>query len=212
MEQNSFWVSLIAVLMGTFEHSHSDGRQLPVTGDTVSTTSCTTSCVKGLHQHQPGTNTQGLSTAAAALVPKDGHEKPKADKAQEETVSCSGEKLSKLLRCGAPTTRSWHIPLRMETDVSQRFCSIPSAPWPPGRASPSVQTSAQAWPVGDNSTTDIPGLHPPCRPILQVSIASIVHYPWDPLCQCAYGEMGAVAWRTHAWQTTMSIGRGLVRM
>lgn len=80
--------------------------------------------------------------------------------------------------------------LWMDTDVSQRFCSIPSTPWPPRRTSPSVQTSAQAWPVGDNPTTDIPGLHPPCRPILQVSIASIIHYPWAPLFQCTSGETG----------------------
>lgn len=28
----------------------------------------------------------------------------------------------------------------------------------------------------------------PCRPILRISIASIFHYPWDPLCQRASGR------------------------
>ena len=97
-------MSLIAVFMGTFEHSHGGHEQLPVTGDTEFTTSCSTSCLKGLHQHQPGTNTLRTQHHSSSSCPQGWTQKAQGRQRPGRMSFLQWrEAESKLLRCGAPT-------------------------------------------------------------------------------------------------------------
>lgn len=109
---------------------------------------------------------QGLSTTAAPPFPRDGHKMPKADKKQEERASGSSKKLSpSSCNVALPPMGHGAFPWGWTRTSPRGFCSFPSAPWPPGRASPPLQTPAEAWPLGEDPTTGVPGLHPPLGPV-----------------------------------------------
>lgn len=107
----------------------------------------------------------GLSITAAPPFPRDGHKMPKADKNQEERASGSSKKLSpSSFNDALPPMGHGAFPWGWRWTRPRGFCSFPSATWPPGRASPPLRTPAEAWPLGEDPTTGVPGLHPPLGP------------------------------------------------